>query len=331
MLSICVLSDWEPVTREEDTGRPTTTEEKEITPLTRRSIFDYLNLEQIPWAGRLDEPDFLGRIWDLHAMESYDGRYRDAAGDIYQHRVNNFDWEDDWVFSDPRFDLLNCADDRFLEFLAQTLHPVVRANGEDVRKLVDEYNRQLRPDGFALIETGLISGRVVYGGTRTSSAHDPANAIQISHRLLLKDPAVLHDHLDRVRRTITSDAPATIAAAKELVESTLKIILDETNVEYPSAESLPKLYKRVALELKLNRESVPQSAKGSEAAHKILGALTTTVFSLAELRNELGLGHGRTAPSPALERHARLAFNSSVALVEFLLDTWHARRVANET
>lgn len=181
-----------------------TIEDNEITPLTRRSIVDYLNLEKIPCAGRLDESDFLGRTWDLRATESYDGRYRDAAGNIYQHRVNNGDWEGDWVFSDPRFDLPNSADDRFLEFLAQTLHRVVRANVEDVRRLVDEFNSQLPTDGFALVETGRIGGRVGYCGTQTSAAHDPANAIQVSHRLLLKDPAILHDHLDRVRRPLPS-------------------------------------------------------------------------------------------------------------------------------
>lgn len=152
------------------------------------------------------------------------------------------------------------------------------------------------------------------------------SAVRLSERTLLEDPTVLQDHLDRSRRTITLDPPAAIAAAKELVESTLKLILDETRVEYANGEDLPRLYKKVSVELKLNRESVPDSVRGSEAAQKILGKLTTTVSNLAEMRNQLGLGHGRTSPSPALGRHARLAFNAAVALVEFLLDTWHARR-----
>lgn len=81
----------------------------------------------------------------------------------------------------------------------------------------------------------------------------------------------------------------------------------------------------MAAELSLNREAVPDSTKGSEAAKKTLGALNTAVFGLAELRNTLGRGHGRTTPSPALERHARLAFNAAVALTEFLFDTWQDR------
>ncbi|MFK0224003.1 abortive infection family protein [Streptomyces vinaceus] len=46
---------------------------------------------------------------------------------------------------------------------------------------------------------------------------------------------------------------------------------------------------------------------------------------MAELRNQLGLGHGRTTPSPALTRHARLALNSTVTVTEFVLDTWQDR------
>lgn len=33
-----------------------------ITNLTRRNIFDYMSMEKILWAGRLDEPDFVARV-----------------------------------------------------------------------------------------------------------------------------------------------------------------------------------------------------------------------------------------------------------------------------
>ena len=69
------------------------------------------------------------------------------------------------------------------------------------------------------------------------------------------------------------------------------------------------LYKLVAKELRLSPEAVPANAKGSAAAHRVLQNIGTAVQGLANLRNELGLGHGRTAPSPALARHARLAAN----------------------
>lgn len=104
-----------------------------------------------------------------------------------------------------------------------------------------------------------------------------------------------------------------------------KLILDKRGVEYGTRDDLPSLYNKVAVELALDKKSVPDSAKGSEAAHKVLGALNTVVFGVAELRNQIGRGHGRTAASPALQRHARLAFNTAVTLTEFLYDTLQDR------
>jgi len=80
----------------------------------------------------------------------------------------------------------------------------------------------------------------------------------------------------------------------------------------------------VATHLALDAKSVPESVRASQTSQKILRTLVTTVNSLAELRNELGIGHGKATPSIALARHARLALNASVTVAEFILDTWHA-------
>lgn len=125
---------------------------------------------------------------------------------------------------------------------------------------------------------------------------------------------------------VERDPPAAVGSAKELVESVCKFILDDYSIAYDSKESLLDLYKKAAKALKLNREAVPDSAKGSESAQRVLQNLATAVQSLAELRNELGLGHGKTKASPAFSRHGRLALNASRTVVEFLLETWHARR-----
>lgn len=102
-----------------------------ITDLTRRNIFDYLSLEKVVWAGRLDEPDFVVRVWpDATKLSSGDHRYHDALSDIYQHRVNNFDWEDDWIFTHRRFNLSGCDDALFLSFLARSSIPSFAATIE---------------------------------------------------------------------------------------------------------------------------------------------------------------------------------------------------------
>jgi hypothetical protein len=72
----------------------------QISQITRRDLVDALMGEGVAWNGRLEESEFLSRIFDLDSLPSTDSRFKNAAGDIWQHRVNNpMDWKDDWVFS----------------------------------------------------------------------------------------------------------------------------------------------------------------------------------------------------------------------------------------
>jgi hypothetical protein len=69
---------------------------KKTSEATRRDLIDALLLEKVQWAGRLGEPDFLARIFDVNALPSKDHRFTNAYRDIWQHRVNNPpDWPDD--------------------------------------------------------------------------------------------------------------------------------------------------------------------------------------------------------------------------------------------
>jgi hypothetical protein len=97
------------------------TEANEVTEVTRRAIVDFISTSGKPWAGRLNEDDFLARLYDLTALPSHDPRMANAAGDIYQHRVNwRGDWADDWVFYDWRFNLIRASDETFLRFLCES-------------------------------------------------------------------------------------------------------------------------------------------------------------------------------------------------------------------
>jgi hypothetical protein len=52
-----------------------------ISEITRRDIFDLVFLEKINLYGRLDEVEFLSRIWDIEAMPSTDSRFKNAMGE----------------------------------------------------------------------------------------------------------------------------------------------------------------------------------------------------------------------------------------------------------
>lgn len=53
----------------------------EISEVTRRAIVDFLSASGANWAGRLQEDDFLARLYDLTSLPSTDYRQHTAAGD----------------------------------------------------------------------------------------------------------------------------------------------------------------------------------------------------------------------------------------------------------
>jgi hypothetical protein len=83
-----------------------------------------MKIDGVAWYGRLNDVEFLQRIFDLDALPSSDSRFDTAAGDIWQHRINNDDMPDDWVYADKRVNLLHGSTENFLKFLCETVHPV---------------------------------------------------------------------------------------------------------------------------------------------------------------------------------------------------------------
>ena len=139
-----------------------------ITEVTRREILDYFITSKITFSGKLEELEFLGRIWNLSDMPSWDGRFDTAYTDIRQHRINNYDWEDHYLLC-TRLDLLKCEDETFAKFLENCVHPLVQPNKKQVSQLVSYINNCLRHDGYILREASEISGKPVYKLTQLKS------------------------------------------------------------------------------------------------------------------------------------------------------------------
>lgn len=278
----------------------------------------------------IEEPDFLARIYPIHDMESGDRRFDSAYGDVWQHRINNHDWTDDWVFSDDRFQLMNGPDEVFLRFLAETAHPVVRPDRETAEAMVANYNNHLQHDGYELHATGEISGRPVFGARSLIEGTRAVEQLRaVSPHV---DAAYISQQITRMESSISSDPDLAIGTAKELVETVAKTILDELGIEYSRNDDLTALVKATRKALKLVPEDVPESAKASDTIRRLLSNLGTVTDSLAALRNAYGTGHGRSANTGGLEpRHARLAVGSATTLATFLFETHEARKAASQT
>lgn len=147
---------------------------RRITEITKRDIYELFRdgipddgifdwVERYPYYGRLEELEFLERLYDLSGMESYDSRYKNAREDIIQHTVNNEDYPYCWVFSDERFPLKDGDDEDYLKFLCEVFHPYVRNDQKDWQQFFNKVNKLIRIDGYELYVKEQISGRDVFG------------------------------------------------------------------------------------------------------------------------------------------------------------------------
>jgi hypothetical protein len=276
----------------------------------------------------MDEIAFLARLYDLEKLPSSDSRFRTASGDIHQHRVNNYDWDDDWVFHDRRFQLANSPDEMLLGFLAQMVHPVVQPDTQRAAQIIAELNKLLAPDGWMLKEHKQMSGRPVYAPARIGTGAGPS--IGFAHEAAARiDAEYISQQVTRMERAVDTDPELAIGTAKEFVESICKTILDERDETYSKTDDLPALVRKATKVLQLTPEDIADTARGAEIIKRMLMNLATIVQGSAELRNAYGTGHGKSktqARRRLRPRHARLAVGSAATLGTFLYETHEARR-----
>jgi polyhydroxyalkanoate synthesis regulator phasin len=300
-------------------------EPQEITSVTRRSLVDELLLSGIAVTGGMQEDEFMGRLYDLTKLPSYDGRFETATGDIWKHRVMNTDWDEGWMFTDGRFAIQNAPDEEFLHFLSETLHPLVRRSEEERQELLDLYNRHLRADGWEIAERTKISGRSVYGARRCiatspaiESARDIAGDISSGY---------LAQQLDRMQDAIVKDPELAIGTAKEFVESICKAIHRERKTGDEFKDDFPGLVRATIKLLDFLPDHASGDTKTAENLKILLNNLGSIGERLAQLRNPYGTGHGKDPLHKGLEEHhARLAVGVATSLGVFLFEAHQRTR-----
>jgi AbiJ N-terminal domain 3/Abortive infection C-terminus len=291
-----------------------------VTEITRRDIRRALIREGISWNGDLDETEFLSRLYDLSSLPSNDHRFSDAAGDIWQHRVNNRDWHDLWVFDDDRFQLTTGPDELYLSFLSEIVHPAVQPDREQAKRTVAMINDLLRDDGWRLAERSTISGRPIYGPQRLSN---PPHAILAAKNVAeVIDADYIHRQINRMTTAVDNDPDLAIGTAKELIETVCHTILTERGKPVVDKPDLLPLVRRAMEELKLIPDGIADAAKGAKSIKSLLGNLAVISQNMAELRNLYGTGHGKHHGRKGLApRHARLTVGAATTLVVFLFET----------
>jgi AbiJ N-terminal domain 3/Abortive infection C-terminus len=297
-----------------------------ITQITRRNIFDYIQVEGFWWSGRLEETDFLSRMFDLERMPS-DSSFLNAAGDIWQHRINNpNDWEDNWIFNDTRFNLINCDDSIFLNFLCEIIHPIVRIDSSEVNRLLQIFNENLKEDNYEIVEKTKISGKPIFVGRLRITGQESISKKNTDLKKMLNADYVTQQ-INLMESSIENSPHISIGLAKELIETCCKSIFEDRNEVYDKGWDLPKLMKETTKLLKLTPEDIPNELKAASSIKQILGSLSSVVQGIGEIRNEYGSGHGKDGNFKGLQpRHAKLAVGASSTLAIYLLETHEIRK-----
>ena len=154
-------------------------------------------------------------------------------------------------------------------------------------------------------------------------ARTPSDA-SITDTLTRFDPESVHGAWQKALDRRVSDPEGAITAARTLLETVCKHILDDIGTPYNDNADLPKLWNLCAEELNLS------PGQHSEKVFKaILGNCQSIVNNLAAIRNKISDAHGQgRRPVRPNARHAELAVNLAGTMASFLVATWQDRKAA---
>ena len=148
---------------------------------------------------------------------------------------------------------------------------------------------------------------------------------EISEQLLTVNSEHVQRAWEKALKRRSEDPEGAITAARTLVETVCKHILDEERVGYPDNADLPKLYHLAVEQLHLAPEQYTENL-----VRRMLGNCQSVVGGIAALRNQLGDAHGKgtgaAVPHPLL---AELAVNLAGAMAKYLLAVWESSRKSN--
>ena len=118
-----------------------------------------------------------------------------------------------------------------------------------------------------------------------------------------------------------TDPEGAITAARALIETVCKHILDDKAKTYAANADPARLWALAAEELNL----APHQQQ-EEVFKTILGNCQSVVNGLATIRNRVGDAHGQgRRPVKPKARHAELAVNLAGTMAAFLIATWQER------
>jgi hypothetical protein len=119
-----------------------------------------------------------------------------------------------------------------------------------------------------------------------------------------------------------ADPEGAITAARTLLETVCKHVLEDSQAEFPDDADLPKLWALASEQLNL----APQQHQ-ENVFKAILGNCQAVVNNLGAIRNRIGDAHGQgRRPVRPKPHHAELAVNLAGTMAALLVATWQEQQ-----
>lgn len=200
---------------------------------------------------------------------------------------------------------------RLIRAMEVVLEPIAPCHTHG-SQLVDwgPFVRYMKDDGWIVSETGSINAAV------------PSAAALVDLMTTIDDISGIEEGIERLQ-TIADDPAASIGAAKELMETTAKVLLRELKVDFDPKASMNSLINEVHDKLGL-APGAKGAVDSAASLKRILGGAKSVAIGLAEFRNTgYGTGHGQPSARVGLgPRHARLAINAAVLWCDLVSSTF---------
>ncbi|MEQ9087063.1 MAG: abortive infection family protein [Pontimonas sp.] len=285
-----------------------------VSDITRRDLARALNKFKLE--GTDHSQSILNKHFPVRGLNPPDERdWPDILGGISETFSRGREQTNESLLKHVGF--MSCSQAKLFSFLEDLLHPI-RRDRADQERIAGLLNPILRRDRYELVPTSEISGHPVYSVRRTTRPGERPSDELIMETLSSFSETGVHEVWTKALKRRAEDPEGAITAAKSLLETVCKHIIDEVGGEYTTNDDLPKLYFIAAEHLNLS----PQ--QHSEKVFKsILGSSQTVVNNLSEIRNKLGdsRGQGKAHVKPK-PRHAELAVNLAGSMATFLVATY---------
>lgn len=144
----------------------------------------------------------------------------------------------------------------------------------------------------------------------------PTNNIPIEEQFNNLDIEIINIQIEKINKKMQNkDYDGAITNSRSLLESLLKFILIENNIEIIKNEDLISLYKKVTQILHMNPSDYEE-----KYFKKILSGFFTIIQGVGEIRNQFSDAHGVESGKfyKLEERHVRLTIDGTKSICNYL-------------